>query len=64
MEKKATAEFQLIKNGPLKVTGHFRITGTDGNRINTDKEVYLCRCGGSSQKPFCDGTHKKTGFNG
>ncbi len=64
MGKKAIAEFHLIKNGPLKVTGHFWITGTDGSRINTNKEVYLCRCGGSSQKPFFYGMHKKTGFNG
>lgn len=64
MEKKTQAEFHLIRNGPLKVTGHFRIMGTDGNKIETEKEVYLCRCGHSSQKPFCDGSHEKTEFRG
>lgn len=64
MEKKIQAEFHLIKNGPLRVAGHFRITGTDSSKIETDKEVFLCRCGNSAQKPFCDGSHEKTGFSG
>jgi CDGSH-type Zn-finger protein/uncharacterized Fe-S cluster protein YjdI len=49
-------------DGPLKVTGaHEIVTGT-GRTIERTTESYLCRCGASGNKPFCDGTHKKTGF--
>lgn len=34
----------------------------DGNLIAEEKELALCRCGGSANKPFCDGSHKKNGF--
>lgn len=34
----------------------------DGNLIAQEKELALCRCGGSANKPFCDGSHKKNGF--
>lgn len=54
--------FSLIKNGPVEVKGDFRITGSDGKLIETGKTIYLCRCGGSGNKPFCDGTHNKNGF--
>lgn len=50
-------------NGPLKCAGPLKVSGADG-RIRESHEVYLCRCGGSAKKPFCDGTHKKIGFVG
>lgn len=60
-DKKTT--FKALKNGPLEVTGNFTITGSDGAPIDVKSPVYLCRCGGSSNKPFCDGTHNRIGFN-
>ena len=54
--------FRLYKNGPIEVKGDFTITGSDSKPIETGKNVYLCRCGGSGNKPFCDGTHNKNGF--
>ena len=36
----------------------------DGNLIQTEGVYYMCRCGGSKNKPFCDGTHNKNNFNG
>jgi CDGSH-type Zn-finger protein len=36
----------------------------EGKKIPTSGEYHLCRCGGSSNKPFCDGTHKNIGFDG
>jgi CDGSH-type Zn-finger protein len=54
------------ENGPYKVTGPVRIIDVDGNEYDlSDKgeAVALCRCGGSSTKPFCDGTHKRIGFH-
>lgn len=49
-------------NGSLKVVGNLEICSGTGRTIDRTQEVYLCRCGGSSNKPFCDGTHKKNGF--
>jgi CDGSH-type Zn-finger protein len=51
------------KNGPLIVEGPVEIFDTEGNKITSDKPRHaLCRCGASSNKPFCDGTHSKIGF--
>ncbi|CAN5587282.1 hypothetical protein BH24ACT22_BH24ACT22_18340 [soil metagenome] len=50
-------------NGPYLVSGPVSITDADGNEYTSDKEsVALCRCGASTNKPFCDGTHSKAGF--
>ena len=50
-------------NGPLLVEGEFTLTDAAGNAIEV-KKAALCRCGGSTIKPFCDGTHSKIGFDG
>jgi CDGSH-type Zn-finger protein len=51
------------RDGPLLVRGDFRLLDTDGNEIDPGRRtVALCRCGKSGIKPFCDGTHKLTGF--
>ena len=50
-------------NGPLVVEGDFTLTDANGNPIPIVKKA-LCRCGGSTMKPFCDGTHSKIGFQG
>jgi 3-phenylpropionate/trans-cinnamate dioxygenase ferredoxin subunit len=50
-------------NGPLVVEGEFTLTDAAGNPIPVVKKA-LCRCGGSTTKPFCDGTHSKIGFQG
>jgi CDGSH-type Zn-finger protein len=53
------------ENGPYKVTGPVELIDPDGNPINAPGQtVFLCRCGGSTNKPFCDGTHSKVGFQG
>ncbi len=50
-------------NGPYLVRGSVLITDADGNEFRTEREtVALCRCGGSTNKPFCDGTHSRVGF--
>ncbi|MQA90718.1 MAG: CDGSH iron-sulfur domain-containing protein [Gemmatimonas sp.] len=52
------------ENGPYRVQGPVRIVDIDGNEydLSARKAVSLCRCGGSTTKPFCDGTHSKIGF--
>lgn len=51
------------ENGPYLVTGTFVLTDCDGAPYTVSGEnVALCRCGGSQNKPFCDGSHKLNGF--
>lgn len=52
------------RNGPFRVEGPIKLVDADGNEYDlTGKPaVSLCRCGGSVNKPFCDGTHSKIGF--
>ncbi len=55
------------KNGSLRVEGDVALYDHEGNplTIPTSKPYYsLCRCGGSSRKPFCDDSHKTIGFDG
>ena len=59
-------EVKVTKNGPYTVTGPARISGADGEAwtdIPEGTNVALCRCGNSSKKPFCDGTHNKVDFD-
>jgi uncharacterized Fe-S cluster protein YjdI len=49
-------------NGPLFVRGAVRIVDGDGRLIREDTRVALCRCGASENKPFCDGSHRRIGF--
>ena len=58
-----TINIKVRDNGPLVVEGDFTLTDANGNPIEVIKKA-LCRCGGSTIKPFCDGTHSKIGFQG
>ena len=49
-------------NGPLRVRGNLEIVSGTGRVVARVGSAYLCRCGGSANKPFCDGTHTKIGF--
>lgn len=57
-------EIRLSVNGPLLVKGSCTLRDADGNEISKSETFALCRCGSSSKKPFCDGTHKLIGFQG
>ncbi len=52
-------------NGPLRITGKFEIKDAQGNLFDLSgrDSISLCRCGGSANKPFCDGTHNRNGFS-
>jgi|SRR5687767_2731029 len=54
----------IVTNGPAKVAGPCVITMADGSIVEKPNGVSLCRCGGSANKPFCDGSHKTNGFVG
>jgi len=55
---------KVTKNGPLMVTGVHKLKNPIGQPISCKPTMALCRCGGSSNKPFCNGTHMRNGFNG
>ena len=51
-------------NGPYLIEGPIALTNAAGKSFDTgvNKNIALCRCGASGNKPFCDGTHAKIGF--
>lgn len=57
-----SASIQPLANGPLKVDGDFKVLKADGTEAEHKQTAYLCRCGHSSNKPFCDGAHKAKEF--
>ena len=58
-----TTRIRINANGPFLVEGDFVLVDENGNEIQPRKRA-LCRCGGSTTKPYCDGTHSKIGFEG
>jgi CDGSH-type Zn-finger protein len=53
-----------LPDGPYEVTGPLEIAGRDGEPLEAPTAtVYLCRCGRSASKPFCDGSHARTGWS-
>ncbi len=60
------SDFKIIvrNNGPLRLEGDITIADQDGKGFGLAGRtvVSLCRCGQSANKPFCDGSHAKTGF--
>ena len=54
----------LIENGPLMVSGTLEIAYPDGSKVERKRNTAFCRCGASTDKPFCDGSHKNIGFTG
>ncbi len=61
-EKMLTA--QVLKNGPLMVSGTIKVVNANGDEVVQENKTAFCRCGASSNKPYCDGSHKGIGFDG
>ncbi|SMO70037.1 CDGSH iron-sulfur domain-containing protein [Fodinibius sediminis] len=55
---------KMMKNGPVLVEGSYQVYSIAAQPAASTKNIALCRCGQSSAKPFCDGTHKEIGFKG
>ena len=63
-EPRGGATITPYRDGPLIVRGDFRRVDQDGAEIDPGRDtIALCRCGKSGIKPFCDGTHKRSGFS-
>lgn len=55
----------MVRNwGPLVVMGELTVLDSEGEELSRGDRHFFCRCGGSGNKPFCDGTHKRNGFDG
>lgn len=63
MEEKG-AKFRVVDNKYIEVTGSFEIYDAKGKLLKNEGPVFLCRCGLSDNKPFCDGRHKTSSFRG
>lgn len=60
----ADVKVSLRDNGPLIIRGPVELLDASGERFEVaeGEALFLCRCGESGRKPFCDGTHKRRGF--
>lgn len=59
----AEVRIKALKNGPYEVKGTIQLVDAKRAEFTLSEDpIYLCRCGQSATKPFCDGTHEKVGF--
>ena len=60
-----STKITVLNNGQLRVEGEFEIVDQEGRNFGLKGRVRvgLCRCGQSANRPFCDGSHKTTGFS-
>lgn len=58
------AKVTVFNNGPIRVEGEFDMVDAAGNKFGLGgrSAIGLCRCGLSENKPFCDGSHNRQGF--
>ena len=59
-----TTTVRVQPDGPLFVTGRIQLVDAEGESGAEQSRVALCRCGASQNKPFCDNSHKTSGFKG
>jgi CDGSH-type Zn-finger protein len=60
-----SAKVTIRNNGPIRIEGEFTVVDQEGKAFDLAGRtvISLCRCGQSSNKPFCDSTHNKCGFD-
>ena len=58
-ETESQAIIEVIDFGPLKITGNVIVKDLQRDKEDSSEEVWLCRCGKSGNKPYCDESHKK-----
>ena len=61
-QRDGPVELTPSRNGPLLIKGAIEVVSGTGRTVGKLTATALCRCGGSSNKPYCDGTHSKIGF--
>lgn len=53
---------RILDKGPLHIKGQVELFDAVGNRYEVGEQFTLCRCGSSEKAPFCDGSHRQSGF--
>lgn len=61
-DKNNELKVSVFKDGPIMIEGNCKVEKQSGELIKEGDKLFLCRCGQSANKPFCDGAHKKAGF--
>jgi len=61
-DKKPGTNIQIMHNGPAIISGNFQLTDINGVKLANADRIALCRCGNSSNQPFCDGSHNTIQF--
>jgi uncharacterized Fe-S cluster protein YjdI len=64
IEVEAETIVETVPNGPLLVYGNVAVKDSQGNLTKKNNVTAFCRCGASTNKPYCDGSHKKIEFEG
>ncbi|MGD8620247.1 MAG: CDGSH iron-sulfur domain-containing protein [Gammaproteobacteria bacterium] len=59
----AENRIRVRADGPLLCTGDIAVYAADGRLLERSADLVLCRCGQSGNKPFCDGSHRNSGFH-
>lgn len=62
--KSTKPEIQISENGPLRIPAEINLKDASGKILKVNEDKYVCRCGQSKNKPFCDGSHMTAGFKG
>jgi uncharacterized Fe-S cluster protein YjdI len=62
--KNPKPKIQIFENGPMHIPAEIDLVDNDGKIHKVNEDKYICRCGHSANKPFCDGSHMKMGFKG
>lgn len=62
IKQEASTKIQIMENGPAIISGDFAITDINGTTLTKADTAALCRCGRSSNMPFCDGSHNNVAF--
>jgi CDGSH-type Zn-finger protein/uncharacterized Fe-S cluster protein YjdI len=63
LQRNGPIDLQSIPNGPLRAVGNLEVVSGTGRTCNKVTETFLCRCGQSNNKPYCDGSHLAAGFS-
>ena len=61
-QRDGTVTVDLRPNGPLRLTGNMEIIAGSGRTVDKKTDAFLCRCGASANKPYCDGSHNRIDF--
>jgi uncharacterized Fe-S cluster protein YjdI len=64
IEVQAETIIETVPNGPLMIYGNVTVKDSAGTLTKKNNATAFCRCGGSANKPYCDGSHRKNGFAG